>query len=63
MGYIIGNKKDLGENLAVDNKEAVNLATDLELGYIETSARTGENVDNAFYIIAKMLYNSINEMT
>ena len=62
MGYIIGNKKDLDESLAVDTKEGVNLATDLELGYIETSARTGENVDNAFYIIAKMLYNSLNEM-
>jgi small GTP-binding protein len=62
MGYIIGNKKDLSENLAVDTKQAVNLATELELGYIETSARTGENVDNAFYIIAKMLYSSINDM-
>ena len=62
MGYIIGNKKDLGENLAVDTKQAINLATELELGYLETSARTGENVDNAFYIIAKMLYSSINEL-
>lgn len=63
MGYIIGNKKDLSKKLVIDSDKAVSLATDLQLGYIETSARTGENVDNAFYIIAKMLYNSLEGET
>ena len=61
FGYIIGNKKDLTKRLTVDSNQAVSLATKLELGYIETSARTGENVDEAFYEIAKMLYDSIND--
>ena len=59
FGYIIGNKTDLTKRMIVDSNSAINLATKLELGYIETSARTGENVDEAFYEIAKMIYDSL----
>ena len=61
FGYIIGNKKDLSKRMNVDSNQALNLATKLRLGYIETSARTGENVDEAFYEIAKMIYNSLQD--
>jgi len=54
-GFIIGNKNDL-ESREVNREDAENLAQKLNLGYIETSALTGENVEEAFYNIAETLY-------
>ena len=56
-GYIIGNKKDLDQSNENTSKKALDLASYLNLGYIETSAKTGENVELAFSTIAEMLYN------
>jgi len=58
-GYIIGNKKDIGQELGGTSEKGADLASYLNLGYIETSALTGENVDYAFYTIAQSLYNSL----
>jgi len=54
-GFIFGNKCDL-ENRDVKLEDAEKLAEKLNLGYIETSALTGENVEKAFYNIAETLY-------
>ena len=54
-GFIIGNKNDL-ESREVNREDAEKLAQKLNLGYIETSALTGENVEDAFYNIAETLY-------
>ena len=54
-GFIFGNKSDL-ENRQVSREDAEKLAKELDLGYIETSALTGENVEKAFYNIAENLY-------
>ena len=54
-GFIIGNKNDL-ESREVNREDAEKLAQELNLGYIETSALTGENVEEAFYNIAETLY-------
>jgi len=54
-GFIIGNKNDL-ESREVNRDDAEKLAQKLNLGYIETSALTGENVEEAFYNIAETLY-------
>ena len=56
-GYIIGNKKDIDQSNEKTSKKAFDLASYLNLGYIETSAKTGENVELAFSTIAEMLYN------
>ncbi len=56
-GYIIGNKKDIGQSSESTSEKGSDLASYLNLGYIETSALTGENVEYAFYTIAKSLYN------
>jgi len=56
-GYILGNKKDIVQPLGSTSEKGYDLASYLNLGYIETSALTGENVDYAFYTIAKSLYN------
>jgi len=58
IGFIIGNKKDLAENRQIQSEKAQELAKQLNVGYIETSALLGENVDYAFSTIAKMLHES-----
>ncbi len=52
VGYIFGNKSDLTELRKVKLVEALALAKELNLKYIETSALTGKNVEYAFYDIA-----------
>lgn len=58
LGYVIGNKKDLVDERKVDIESMEELASKLELGFIETSALEGENVDEAFSQIANLLYKS-----
>jgi len=56
VGYIFGNKNDL--NLRkVKLVEALALAKELNLKYIETSALTGSNVEYAFFDIADTVIN------
>lgn len=45
---LIGNKSDLKQNRLIPFEEANNLATQWNIVYIETSAKTRENVDRAF---------------
>jgi len=45
---IIGNKKDIKENRQVSEEEGTNIANEYKVSFIETSAKTGENVENAF---------------
>lgn len=59
-GYILGNKKDIDHSIENTSKKASDLASYLNLGYIETSALTGENVDYAFSTIAQLLYDSLH---
>jgi small GTP-binding protein len=59
-GYIIGNKKDIGHSFESTSEKGSDLASYLNLGYLETSALTGENVEYAFYTIAESLYNSLH---
>jgi len=55
---IVGNKTDLSEKRVVQYEEGVSLATQLsekgipKVSYIETSALSGENVDDAFSLIS-----------
>ncbi|MFX0082784.1 MAG: Rab family GTPase [Candidatus Hodarchaeota archaeon] len=57
-GYIIGNKKDLKEDIKITADNAQKLADQMNLKYLETSALSGENVDYAFTTLAKFLYES-----
>ncbi|MFX1477062.1 MAG: Rab family GTPase [Promethearchaeota archaeon] len=58
MGYILGNKRDLTENREIEGESAQKIADKLNLKYIETSALSGENVDDAFTTLATLLYES-----
>ena len=49
---LIGNKIDLADLIVVSTEEGVKLANQLGLSYIETSAKTGENIEDAFKTLA-----------
>jgi len=50
---LIGNKADLKENRAVQTADINELVEDLNLKYFEVSAKSGENVNEAFMHISK----------
>ena len=52
IGILVGNKYDLG-NREVSEEEGKILANALGLKYIETSAKTGQNIDKLFYILTE----------
>ncbi len=54
-GFILGNKKDLVDQREISKEKAFILAKKLNFKYFETSALTGENVNDSFYRIAERL--------
>ncbi|NVM02784.1 MAG: GTP-binding protein [Candidatus Helarchaeota archaeon] len=54
-GFIVGNKNDLIGNRKIKGSDALKIAEKLKLEYIETSALTGENIDDAFYKLGELL--------
>jgi Ras-related protein Rab-1A len=50
--FLVGNKADLTDKRQVSFDEGLELAKNLNCMYIETSALTGENIQDAFYLIA-----------
>jgi small GTP-binding protein len=58
IGFIIGNKNDLTDQIQITSEMADQMASRLELGFIKTSALLGENVDYAFSTIANLLFKS-----
>ncbi len=51
----MGNKIDLGEKRQVNTEEGEKLATQLEVHFMETSAKVGINVKNLFKSLAQQL--------
>jgi small GTP-binding protein len=56
-GLILGNKNDLLEERKVGKDQGEMLAKKLQFTYFETSALSGENIDEAFSRIAELLYD------
>jgi Ras-related protein Rab-1A len=54
---LVGNKIDLKDERVVTFEEGEALAEELGISYIETSAKTGENIDEAFKMLALELVN------
>lgn len=52
---LIGNKIDLSDNRLISKNEGLELANNFNVGFMETSAKTGENIQESFaYIIEKI---------
>lgn len=56
---LVGNKKDLEEAREIDFLEASTFAQENELIFLETSAKTGENVEEAFLKCSKTILAKI----
>jgi small GTP-binding protein len=52
---LVGNKIDLKDQREVGREEGQQLAEELGVSYIETSAKTGENINDAFRMMALKL--------
>jgi small GTP-binding protein len=52
---LIGNKADMSDERTVHKEEGVQVARDYGVSFLETSAKTGQNVENAFMSIARDL--------
>ncbi len=61
IGYLFGNKCDMIKERKISNEDALQLANELNLIYIEISAMTGKNVEYAFYKIAEAVLESRTE--
>ncbi|TFF98989.1 MAG: GTP-binding protein [Promethearchaeota archaeon] len=47
-GFLVGNKSDLKKKRKISKNDALNLAEELGLEYLETSALTGKNIQKLF---------------
>lgn len=55
---LVGNKNDLEDQRQVSKEEGIALAKKFDAVYIETSAKTGENVEEAFYGLVKVIMHN-----
>eukprot|EP01147_Barroeca_monosierra_P004860 gene4860-8689_t len=59
--FLIGNKVDLEDQRDVPTEEAKQFAEDNGLVFLEASAKTGQNVEEAFLETAKQIFQSIQD--
>ena len=55
---LIGNKSDLVESRVVTSEEAQTKAEQYNVAYLETSAKSGDNISKAFTELIEQIYNS-----
>ncbi|MBA0733250.1 hypothetical protein Gogos_017285 [Gossypium gossypioides] len=58
---VIGNKCDLSQRRAVSKEEGEQFAKDYGLSFLETSARTSQNAEEAFIMTAAKILQNIQE--
>ncbi|MFX0004880.1 MAG: Rab family GTPase [Candidatus Hermodarchaeota archaeon] len=56
---LLGNKSDLTEEIIVSEQDIKSEADRLDVDYLLTSAKTGENIDNAFYNLTQLYFASL----
>ena len=60
---LIGNKCDLEYCHDVSKEEGEQLAHSLDIPFMETSARTGYNIDEAFETLVRLILNRVSTNT
>ena len=60
---IIGNKIDLKDKRIIEYNEGKNFAEKYGVKFIETSAKSAEGVNEAFYSVAKEIYDNEKNLT
>ena len=58
--FLVGNKIDLEEKRVVPTEEGKDLAKTFGVKFLETSAKTGENVEKVFRELAEDVYKKQN---
>ena len=58
---LVGNKCDLGSKRAVEKKVAEDFATKLAIPFLETSAKSNNNVEAAFLVMASKIKERIGQ--
>ncbi|EAX86445.1 Ras family protein [Trichomonas vaginalis G3] len=58
---LVGNKSDLTAQRAVDYNEIIEFAAQRNIDYIETSAHTGANIDDAFIALLSQVIPKVTE--
>jgi GTPase KRas protein len=52
---LVGNKKDLNSERQVSEEEGKQLAEKFKIPFVETSAKTNENVSEAFFLLVRQI--------
>lgn len=60
---LVGNKADLERQRQVLKGDAERLASTYKIDYLETSSRTGQNVEEIFNLIARRIFEAIQDGT
>jgi GTPase SAR1 family protein len=58
--FLVGNKSDLDEGIVISEEDLRDFAEKLDIKFILTSAKTGENINDLFTILAQMCFESQN---
>jgi len=57
---LVGNKADLVEKKAVDTAEAQGFANELGIPFLETSAKSAQNVEDAFLTMTRQIKDRVS---
>ncbi|KAJ6245328.1 rab2a [Anaeramoeba flamelloides] len=58
---LIGNKSDLEHRRKVSKEVAQQFADENDMLYLETSAKTADNIEEAFYTCTRKVFESVKE--
>ena len=58
---LIGNKVDMEDQRDVSHEEAAAFAKENDLIFVETSAKTGQNVEEAFLKTAQLIFKNVED--
>jgi len=58
--FLVGNKSDLEEDIVISEEDLKDFAEKLDMNFILTSAKTGENIENLFTVLTQKCFDSQN---